>query len=599
MKKTKSASQSMMNGALILTVSMILVKVIGMLYKMPLANAYLMVGKNYFSTAYNLYSPIYAIAITGLPIAVARMVSERMVMGKYNDVRQIRKVASRIFLLVGIIGLVVMLIMAYPYATIFTTGGINSLPAIFAIAPSLFFCCLMSVYRGYYEGLRNMYPTAISQVIEALCKLILGLALAMFVMNTGTAEFAASGTVFGKVAASEAEAMSMIYPWAAAASILGITVGTLVGSIYLIARHMIKGDSITKENLLESPAAASNRELRKELITIAIPIVLSSVVLNVTNFIDNANVQRLMELTVKKFPDIIQGIYGTAFANSNIIDADRADYIMGIYNTTLDFRTLIPTIVTALGVSALPAISAAWTKRETLGVQRIINTILRVSMMIALPAGFGMAVLSNEIMTLFYETKNAGMAEHASKLLIVFGLFTWLMAISAPIVSMLQGIGRADVPVKTLIIGTAAKLGVNYMLVSNPRVNVNGAAIGTVIFFLIVVAGNLYMLLHVSKTKLKLTSVLWKPLFCSVLCAATAWLFSSLTQRFAPQLAPSLFGDSSKMLMLAAIGLAIAGAVLVYVVTMLLTRAVTADDLEFLPKGKKIGKMLAKYGLLG
>ena len=588
----------MMNGALILTVSMILVKVIGMLYKMPLANVYLLEGKGYFSTAYNLYSPIYAIAITGLPIAIARMVSERMVLERYNDVRQIRKVASRIFLLVGTVGFAVMLLAAYPYAMRY--GGINSLPAMFAIAPSLFFCCLMSVYRGYYEGLRNMYPTAISQVIEALCKLILGLVLAILVVNLGNAEFAASGTVFGKIAASESEAADLIYSWSAAASILGITVGTLFGSIYLIARHMLKGDGITKENLLESPAAASNKELRKELIKVAIPIVLSSVVLNVTNFIDNANVKRLLNVMVAKFPEVIQSIYGTAFANGNIVtDARRANYIWGLYNTTLDFRTLIPTIVTALGVSALPAISAAWAKREKMDVQRIINTILRVSMMIALPAGFGMAVLSKEIMTLFYESSNAGMAEHASKLLIMFGLFTWLMAVSAPIVSMLQGIGRADVPVKTLIIGTAAKLGVNYMLVSNPRINVNGAAIGTVIFFFIVVAGNLYMLLHESKTKLKLTSVLWKPLFCSALCAATAWLFSSLTQRFAPRLVPSLFGDSTKLLMLAAIGLAIAGAVLVYAVTMLLTRAVTADDLEFLPKGKKIGKMLAKHGLLG
>jgi len=599
LKKTKSASQSMMNGALVLTVSMVLVKVIGMLYKMPLANVYFMEGKGYFSDAYNLYSPIYAIAITGLPIAIARMVSERMVLKHYNDVRQIRKVASRIFLLVGTVGFAVLVLAAYPYAMRYG-GGVNSLPAIFAIAPSLFFCCLMSIYRGYYEGLRNMYPTAISQVIEALCKLLLGLVLAMLVMNLGNAEFAASGTVFGRVMASEAEAADVLVSWSAAASILGITVGTLFGSIYLIARHMIKGDGITKANLLESPAAASNKELRKELIKIAIPIVLSSVVLNVTNLIDNANVKRLLKVMVAKFPDVIQSIYGTAFANGNIVsDARRANYIWGLYNTTLDFRTLIPTIVTALGVSALPAISAAWAKREKQDVQRIINTILRVSMMIALPAGFGMAVLSKEIMVLFYESSNAGMAEHASKILFLFGLFTWLMAVSAPIVSMLQGIGRADVPVKTLVIGTAAKLGVNYLLVSNPRVNVNGAAIGTVIFFFIVVAGNLYMLLHESKTKLKLTSVLWKPLFCSALCAATAWLFSSLTQRFAPRLLPSLFDGNERMLMLAAVGLAIAGAVLVYAVTMLLTRAVTADDLEFLPKGKKIGKMLAKHGLLG
>ena len=589
---TKTASQSMMNGAMVLTVSMILVKIIGMLYKIPLTITIDMVGRGYFSNAFNLYSPIYAIAITGLPVVVSRMVSERMALERYNDVREIRRVATRVFLLVGAIAFVVILALAYPYAMHYTTGKLNSLPAIIVIAPSLFFCCLMSIYRGYYEGLRNMYPSAISQVIEALCKLILGLSFAMFVMRFGVAEYAAKGTVFGREAASEAYAMSMIYPWAAAAAILGITIGTLAGSIFLILRHVLKGDGISKQQFLSSPEPASRKELRGEMIKISVPIVLSSVVLNVTNLIDNANVQRLLNLTVAKFPEIIQDIYGGAFANT--VSENRATYIWGLYNTTLDFRTLIPTIVTALGVSALPVISAAWTLREKHNIQKTINAVLRVAMMISLPAGFGMAVLSKEIMTLFYET-----AEHTSAILMIFGLFTWLMAISAPIVSLLQGIGRADVPVKTLIIATAAKLGANYMLVSNPRINVNGAAIGTVIFFVIVVAGNLYMLLRVSKTKLKLTSVLWKPLFCAALCAAGAWLTSSLAMRFLPRLLPSFFGGGTRLLPLAAICLAMGVAVVIYIVTMLLTRAVTADDLEFLPKGKKIGKMLAKHGLLG
>ncbi|MDR0530819.1 MAG: polysaccharide biosynthesis protein [Oscillospiraceae bacterium] len=597
MRRTKEASQSMMGGAMILTVSMILVKVIGMLYKLPLANAYMMVGKGYFSNAFNLYSPIYAIAITGLPIAVARMVSERVALGKYNDARAIYRVARRMFLVAGAVGFFAMAALAYPYAMLFCVGDLNSLPAIFCIAPSIFFCCLMSIYRGYYEGMRNMFPTAISQVLEALCKLLLGLTLAMLVMNLGQKEFAAKGTVFGHPAASEALANSMLYPWAAAASIVGITVGTLVGSIYLMGRHIFRGDGIAPEQLRLAPPAQTTKELQKELIKVAIPIVLSSVILNVTNFIDSANVQRLLKLTVAKFPEIIQGIYGKAFGLANVVDADQPTWIWGVYNTTLDFRTLVPTIVTALGVSALPAISAAWALRKKNDVQRSINSVIRVSLMISLPAGFGMAVLAREIMTMFYENKNPGMAAHATPILALFGIFTWLMAVSGPIVSMLQGIGRTDVPVKTLLIGTAAKLGTNFLLVSNPNVNVTGAAIGTIVFFFIVVAGNLYMLLHETKTKLKLTSVLWKPLFCAVLCAAAAWAASGLVQHFGAQI--GFLAGSPRMLMLAAVAVAMAAAVVVYALSMLLTKAVTADDIEFLPKGKKIGKALAKYGLLG
>jgi stage V sporulation protein B len=455
----------------------------------------------------------------------------------------------------------------------------------------------MSIYRGYYEGLRNMQPTAVSQVMEALCKLLLGLTLAILVMKFGQQEFAAKGTVFGRPMASQALANSALYPWSAAASIVGITVGTLVGFLYLILRHAWKGDGITLEQLALAPPAQPRQGLQKELIKIAIPIVLSSTILNVTNFIDNTNVKRLLGLTRANFPDIINAIYGRAFALADVVETDRTNYIWGVYNTTLDFRTLVPMIVTALGVSALPAISAAYALHKRDAVQSTINSVLRVSMMVSLPAGFGMAVLARQIMQVFYENKNPGMTAHAAPILMLFGVFTWLMSISAPILSMLQGIGRTDVPVKTLMIGTAAKLGANYMLVSNPRVNVNGAAIGTVIFFSIIVAGNLYMLLRVTKTKLKLSSVIWKPLLCAGLSAAAAWVARDLATRFTPARLTGML--QGRMQLLAEIGCAMAAAVVVYAVTLLLTKAVNAEDLEFLPKGKKIGKLLAKHGLLG
>ena len=606
LKKTNAKTgQTMLGGAMILTVSMMLVKVIGLLYKLPLANAYSMEGKSYFSSAFNIYLPIYAIAITGLPIAVARMVSQRCAQGLYRDAREIHKVAQRLFLITGTVGTALLLAIAYPFARY--VAGVEAIYSIVAIAPTVFFCCAMSSYRGYYEGLRNMKPTAVSQVLEALCKLVLGLALAMVVMKVGLRDFDlgpnAPATQIGTVslwfiikpqAVSLNVANSMLYPWASAASILGITAGSVLGLIYLWLRHRIKGDGITQEQLQLSPPPEGKKKLLREMVTVAIPMVLSSVILNVTTVIDVVNVKFILNRTVANFPEVIERIYGASFALKGTLPEKRVDYIWGVYNTALDFRTLIPTIITALGVSALPAIAAAWTLRDKDTVQKHINQVLRIALMISLPAGFGMAVLSKEIMTLFYEKNNAGMAVHAAPMMMVFGIATALMAVSAPVISMLQGIGRTDVPVKSLIAGTLVKVAANTVLVSIPTINVNGATIGTVLFYAVIVSINLFMLLRVSKTKVHVMSVFLKPLFCAGLSAAAAWLAKDLVQRFLPRI-----NSHESIILFVSVVMAIGAAVLIYGVSMLLCRAVTGEDLENLPMGKKLVKVLAKHKLLG
>ena len=599
LKKTNAKTgQTMLGGAMILTVSMMLVKVIGLLYKLPLANAYSMEGKGYFSDAFNIYLPIYAIAITGLNIAVSRMVSQRCAQGHFREAREIQKVARKLFLITGLGGTALLLAIAYPFVMLVNKGDWGSIPSIVAIAPTVYFCCAMSAYRGYYQGMRNMVPTAVSQVLEALCKLVLGLALAMLVMKTGEASFKASGTVTvwpflaGRPAASLEEARSMLFPWASAASILGITAGAVLSLAYLWLHNRIKGDGITQEQLLLAPPPEGRKKLAREMITVAIPVVISSVILSVTNLIDVTNVKYLLNKTVANHPDVIWRIYGEALANKP--PKDYVNWIWGVYNTSLDFRTLIPTIITALGVSALPAIAAAWTLRDKDTVQKHINQVLRIALMISLPAGFGMAVLSKEIMTLFYEKNNPGMAQHAAPMMMVFGIATALMAVSAPVINMLQGIGRTDVPVKSLVAGTLVKVGANTLLVSNPEINVNGAAIGTVLFYVVIVSINLFMLLRVSKTKVHVMSVLLKPLFCAGLSAAAAWLAKDLVQKFLPRI-----NSHENIVLFFSVAAAVGLAVLVYGVSMLLCRAVTGEDLENLPMGKKLIKGLAKHRLLG
>ena len=144
---------------------------------MPLSELIGTLGFGYFDSAYQLFTPIYTLAMAGLPIAISRVVAEQMQQGKYKNVRRSLKVTKRLFLVTGLTGFILMLLLIYPFVH-FTDETGKTVYSLFAIAPSLLICCIMSAYRGYYEGLRNMYPTAVSDVIEALGKLILGLSFA-------------------------------------------------------------------------------------------------------------------------------------------------------------------------------------------------------------------------------------------------------------------------------------------------------------------------------------------------------------------------------------------------------------------------------------
>ena len=196
MSKTMSG-QSFIYGAAVLMMSTAIVKVIGAIFKLPLTNIIGVTGMGHFSVAYDLYVPIYTLAMAGLPVAISKIVAERLAQERYKDVRQNLKVVRRTFMTTGLVGFLVMLIASYPFVRFI--GSEDSLLGIWVIAPSLLFCCIMSTYRGYYEGYKNMYPTAISSVIEAVGKLTIGYLGALLTVAIAEREYAAKGTVFGKV----------------------------------------------------------------------------------------------------------------------------------------------------------------------------------------------------------------------------------------------------------------------------------------------------------------------------------------------------------------------------------------------------------------
>ncbi len=589
----KRKSQSLLNGAMVLAVTTILVKIIGILYKVPISNAVGAVGRGCFDSAYNLYIPIYTLSMAGLPVAVSKMVSQQVALGRYRDARQIFKVAARLFLLTGTIGTVVMLAFAYPYA--FFAKNMEAIPSILAITPSIFFCCIMSIYRGYYNGMRNMTPTALSQVIEALGKVVVGLLCANLAMRYGMSRFAAGLPVYGHVVADEAEAMSHIYPYAAAGAAIGVTAGTIVGMIYMMILHKVKGDGLTKEELASSPKPLQGSAIAKSLIAIAIPVVASSLVFSITNLIDSITVQNRLDTMIMGNLDYIKSVYGDQLLASQILDKDIAKYLYGAYSMSLEFKNLIPSITMSLGVSAIPALSAAWAVKDQKLLKTSVESVLRVTLMISLPAGFGMAVLSTPILDMMFSTgKSAPAISTAAPIMAAYGYTAFLMALSQPMTNMLQAIGKENVPVKSLTLGAVAKVIANYIFIGIPTLNINGAVLGTVICYTIIVVYNYIALVRTTKVKIDFKSVFLKPLFASVLSTVAAFTSYGLFMH----LLPNLNRGNLSITNIIATLIAVLFAILVYGVAMLLIGGIAKDDVLMLPKGEKIAKMLAKYGFI-
>lgn len=573
------------------------VHIIGVLYKIPLTAVIGPVGRGYFTSAYEFYTPIYALAMAGLPIAVSRMVAERMATGRYREVRKIQVVVRKIFLVTGIVGTLLLFALAYPYThlKIFIDTP-EAMWAIFAIAPSVFFCCMMSVYRGYYEGLRNMKPTGTSQIIETLGKLIFGLIIAKMVVNAGNEDFKETGIVFGHAVKTAAEADSVIAPFAAAGAISGVTLGTVCALFYLMILHKIKGDGITQAELDASPAPDTGKNIAKALISLAIPVVLSSMVLNLTNFIDSWTIQNRLVYVVAHYPDIIKDMYHPQFAQSHVLDKDIKGYLYGSYGVALDFKNIIPTITMTLGISALPALSGAWALKNKKKINSTIESVLRTAMFITVPCGVGLAVLAEPILRMFYNgTSTAQSIPIIVPIVAAYGISATLLSLSTPLSNMLQAVGRADYPVKSLLVGAVIKIACNYTLVGNPNININGAPFGTIACYAYIVCANLYVLLKETGCRPSFISVFLKPLFAGLLGGGSSYGFYKLFMLIIPagNIAGRVNGSMWSVL------LAIPFSVLFYCICLVFLRVLNKDDLLMMPKGEKIVKILEKHRLLG
>lgn len=578
MAESNRKYQNLLQGSIILAAATALVKIFGMIYRIPLNNMLGELGAGYYSTAYDLYLPIYSLAMAGLPVAISRMVAESVASKRFADTRKLLKLSQRAFTVTGITGTVLMLVATYFYLfndAFRSFANIDEKPdsvyAIVLISFSILFCCMMSSLRGYYEGLRNMIPTAVSQVIEAAGKLLLGLVLVW-----GTKYVCIN--VYGM---SNDESL----PFAAGAAVLGVTLGTAAGALYLFITHKVKGDGITEEELLLSPPAQSSRSLIKSLAVIALPIVVGSMVRDVASLVDLTTVKGRIDGLAQTNPNLVYDYYSVVGMTSEELN-DIPNYLYGIYKGfAYSIYNLVPTLTSVIGVSAIPALSTAWAVRDAGGTKQNSESIIRLTSIIAFPAGFGIACLSGPVLDLLYSSRPNGVII-ATPVLTILGIGAIFAGIAVPLTNMLQAIGKQNVPVINMAVGVALKIVVNYVLVGIESVNIVGAAVGTTVCYAYIFAANLICYIKYSKAKISLISVIFKPAFSGAVCGLAAYLANRGLN--------SLIGAGK-----ANTALCIIIAAVIYIICLGVTKTFTENDIKMLPKGEKLVKLLAKLHWIG
>lgn len=499
--------QNFLQGSLLLAISALIAKLLGALFRIPLTNFLGGTGMGYFSCAYGLFLPLYAVLVTGLSTAVARCTATCAARGDMADAVRIRRVAGRLFLIAGTLGSLAAILAAKPFA-LHAAGTAEAYPAVLAIAPAVLFSCMTAVERGYHEGLCNMYPTAVSQAVEALTKLLCGLWLCSLVLNLPVLPPFLSG--FSREGA------------AAAAAVLGVTLSTASGWLCTLLFRTRSGNS-------KGSTLATGRILRM-LLSVMIPVALGSLVSNLTSLIDLVTVMRMLG---DRLSQDAQSFYEGTSLSAEIPRSEAAAFVYGSFmGLSVTVCNLIPSLTNMFGKSALPCTAQAWARGDRHGAANYAAQALLLTALAAIPAACGIFALPEGILTFLYAARPAEISAACSGLR-TLSLGVIPLCLSFPVFSLLQAIGRADLPVKLMALGAVVKLLGNLLLI--PHLYTAGAAIATNLCYTVIFLPALYLLRKELGAPFAVGREIAVICYASVMCAGAAYLSYSRLLPVLPQ----------------------------------------------------------------
>jgi len=535
---SETRNQNYLHGAAILTVSVIIIKILGAIYKIPMGNILGDEGFTHFNVAYNLYNLLLTLSTAGLPVAVSKMVSEANTLGSPMQVRRIFRVALGAFAVLGTAGTLVMLL--YPTELAVFMEDVEAAQSIKAMAPSVLIVCIMSAFRGFTQGHSDMRPTSVSQVIEVAVKVAFGLALAWYLSKLGKS-----------------------LPILSAAAISGVSVCSLAACLYICIKTM-RGMKRTRRALPNPDVPERSGIILKRLIKIGVPIALGSSVLSVITLVNT-------KLVLGR----LQSAAGLSSTDALVL--------FGVYSKALTLYNLPAAFITPLTVSVVPAIAANMAKKSYVEAREVAESSLRISSIIALPMGVGLSVLCAPIMNVLYP----GSASQGPLLLSIMGIASFFVCVSLITTSILQASGFERLPMITMVAGGVMNLILNWFLVGNPKINIVGAPVGTLCCYVFMSVLNLVFIKTCLPKKPRLNRAFLLPAFNCAVMGFAAWLvYPAFLGLLGAGPQPDRFTT-----MVAMLG-TIAVAALVYLILTIATRAITLDDMKLIPKGERIAKLL-------
>ena len=526
--------QSFLHGAALLALATAVVKVIGAFYKIPLNAILGNKGFGYFNTAYDIYSVLLMISTAGFPVAMSRMISAASSLENHKQMRRIYRTAQGVFCFLGLGGALLMTVFCRELAAFQQQP--DAWVAIGCLGPSALLVCLISAFRGFFQGQGNMIPTSTSQVIEALTKLVVGLAAAYLLLKaTGEVAFAAGG------------------------AILGVTASCMVATLYLflLFRKAYKSLDPSKGE------AKSYGSTAKELFAIAVPITIGS-----------AGLQIIAMLEVRVF---MSQLLGTGFIQ------DAADNMKGIYNMTQTIFNMPCAFITPITVSAIPAITSALTLKNHSQVRSTEESGSRITALISMPCAFGLCVLAKPVMALLggYTGEDLLLATRLMQVLSMCIIFNSMVMLTNAI---MQAHGHVVLPVVNMFIGGGLKLLSIYMLTGNPSINIVGVPMGTVICYVAITTLNL----------LAMNRVIQEPphMIRNMLRPAASGAIMAVAVIAAHKALGLVFGLESTLGKLVLCAVPVLVGVVAYVICVVKLKAITKEDCMLLPKGEKLAKLL-------
>ncbi len=532
---TKSKQNTFLSGVIVLTCANLLTKVIGLIFKIPLTNMLGNEGMGYFNTAYQIYTWLYMLSTAGVPVALSMLISESHAKGRYSEEKKLFRLTLAVFSVIGLLGSALMLICSRGLSAFISAD--KAFLCIMAISPALFCVCVTSTVRGYFQGRRNMVPTAVSEIIESTMKMAIGILLGLYALNKGYELY--------KVAAY---------------AILGVTIGMASSAVFLAlsaffskALHRTAADSEITHSETESSA-----KLLSTFFKIAIPVMLSSSLLSMSSMFDTLIViRRLQDIGILEEAAIAQ--YGNYTA-----------YCVTLFN-------LPPVLIYPIVNTLIPSLVAARTVGDIAKSKLLTEKSLKLSALISLPCSLGLAVMSEPILKLIFTSKEN--AEMAAPLLTTLAPSVFLIGVMAVTNGMLQAFKLQKYSMISMVFGALVKGVTAYLL---PAVRIGGEYLGiyaspisTFLFYFTITAFNFYFLARHASVRFSAIRVFMRPLIAAAICAATAAAaYMGLT---------ALFGQM-KIFALISIGLA----AIVYGLATLLLGAVTRGDVALISKAEKL-----------